>query len=162
MQGVATARLAWADRDAPAGKVSVWLRNRTWLPPTESRGDENVRYFHPAGTPIYPVTQGWHDGESVDAFWGPSVHWNSYLQQYVMLLNRARDSAWSQEGIYIAFTATPEDPGTWSVPQRLIAGGRWYPQVIGSEFGSGTDKVAGQRARFFMGGQSHYLIEFSK
>jgi hypothetical protein len=162
VQGVSVARLTWADRDAPAGKASVWFRNQTWLPTREFIAGDELRLAYPAGTPIYRVKDGWHDGETVDAFWGPSVHWNTYLQQYVMLLNRANDSAWTQEGIYVAFSPTLENPDSWSAPQRLMPGGRWYPQVVGTEFGSGTDKHAGQRARFFAGGQSDFFIQFTK
>jgi hypothetical protein len=52
------------------------------------------------------------------------------------------------------------DPGSWSIPERLIAAGTWYPQVIGTEIGWGTDREAGERARFFLGGKSQYLIQF--
>jgi hypothetical protein len=160
-QGVSVARLAWADRDAPAGKATVWLRNQTWLPARPIRTRDGFRHVYPAGGPIYRVIEPWH-ANVVDAFWGPSVHWNTYLQQYVMLLNRASDSSWTQEGVYVAFTPTLDDPGTWSMPQRLVAGGRWYPQVIGTEPGAGTDRVAGERARFFISGRSEYTIQFFK
>ena len=79
-----------------------------------------------------------------------------------MLLNRARDTAWTQEGVYVAFSPHLDQPASWSPPQRLIAGGRWYPQVRGLEVGSGTDRLAGERARFFMGRQSEHLIQFSR
>ena len=46
-----------------------------------------------------------------------------------MLFNRANDGSVSQEGIYVSFAPTLDDPDAWSTPQRLIAGGRWYPQV---------------------------------
>jgi hypothetical protein len=46
------------------------------------------------------------------------------------------------------------------MPRRLMVGGRWYPQVLGLEFSTGTDKIAGDTARFFMAGQSDYLIKF--
>lgn len=161
-QGVAAARLAWADRDAPTGKASVWVRDQTWLPARAIRASDEVRYIYPTGTPLYRVVDDWHTDASVNAFWGPSVHWNTYLQQYVMLLNRAQDSSWTQEGIYVAFSPSLHDPGAWSVPQRLIAGGLWYPQVLGTEVGTGTDRLAGERARFFMGGRSQYFIQFAK
>ena len=90
------------------------------------------------------------------------MHWNTYLEQYVMLLNRARDADWHQEGIYIAFSPKLGDPTAWSTPQRLLTGGMWYPQVLGLEPGVGTDKIAGERARLFVGGRSHYFIEFEK
>jgi hypothetical protein len=161
-QGVSVARLPWAYRDAPTGRVSVWLRNQTWLPAREFRSAQGMEYVYPAGRPIYPVEDDWHEGATVNAFWGPSVHWNTYLQQYVMVLNRARDTAWTQEGVYVAFSPSLDQPSSWSAPQRLLAGGRWYPQVRGMEAGSGTDRLAGERARFFMGRQSEYLIQFSR
>jgi hypothetical protein len=79
-----------------------------------------------------------------------------------MLLNRAKDPAWTQEGIYVAFSPRLDDPKRWSIPQRLMSGGRWYPQVIGTEAGIGSDRVAGERARFFVQGRSDHLIQFSK
>jgi hypothetical protein len=162
-QGVAVARMAWADRDNPSGRLSVWWRGSTWIPTRRMRlEDDSVQFSYPAGMPIYRVQDGWHDDQTVDAFWGPSVHWNAYLEQYVMLLNHARDPDWHQEGIYIAFSPTLADPSAWSTPQRLLAGGLWYPQVVGLEPGLGTDKFAGQRARLFIGGRSHYFIDFDK
>jgi hypothetical protein len=160
-QGVSVARLAWADRDAPAGKASVWWRNQTWIPARAIRTRSGERHIYSAGGPIYRANENWHSA-GVDAFWGPSVHWNTYLGQYVMLLNRARDAAWTQEGTYVAFTPTLNDPGTWSIPQRLTTGGRWYPQVLGLEVGVGTDRIAGERPRFFMSGRSDHLIQFSR
>jgi hypothetical protein len=159
VQGVSVARMAWAHRDAPTGKVSVWLRGQTWLPSREFHLVDNVRYFYPSGSPIYGVADSWH-GTTVDAFWGPSIHWNTYLRQYVMLLNRARDASWRQEGIYVAFAPNLNEPASWSTPQRLIAGGQWYPQVLGTEVGTGTDRLAGERARLFIGGRSENLIQF--
>jgi hypothetical protein len=162
VQGVAAARMVWADRDMPQGKLSLWLRNQTWLPIRTIATPNGDRYLYPAGGPIYRAAESWHDSDAADAFWGPSVHWNTYVQQYVMLLNRAQDSAWTQEGVYIAFTPHLDDPGTWSIPERLIGAGAWYPQVVGLESGTGTDREAGERARFFLGGKSHYIIQFSR
>jgi hypothetical protein len=98
----------------------------------------------------------------VDAFWGPAVHWNVYLERYVMLLNRAKDTNWKQEGIYVSFNRRLDDPAGWSQPVKVLSGGRWYPQVMGIEAGTGTDKVAGRSARFFMAGTSEHLIQFIK
>lgn len=162
-QGVAIGRMAWANRDRPRGKMAVWWHGTTWVPTRRLRSSgESPAYAYPAGVPIYRAADGWHDDEEVDAYWGPSVHWNTYLQQYVMLLNRAQDAQWRQEGIYVAFSTTLDDPTSWSAPRRLIAGGQWYPQVMGTEVGTGTDKVAGERARFFVGGRSQYFIQFSR
>ena len=106
----------------------------------------------------------WHDAAHDpvdDVFWGPSIHWNTAIGQYVMLLNRAGDDAFTQEGIYVSFSTRLDSPSSWTPPQKLLDGGAWYPQVIGLESGVGTDKVAGATARFFMGGQSDALIEFN-
>ena len=159
-QGVAVARIAWADRDAPAGKASVW-NDGAWLPARESAAAEGG-WEYPSGTPLVASTRPFHDRSGVnDVFWGASIHWNTYLEQYVMLLNRAKDDQFGQEGIYIAFASTL-DPSAWSAPSRILSGGTWYPQVIGSERGIGTDRVAGRRARFFMMGRSERMIEFER
>lgn len=159
-QGVGVARLAWADRDAPLGKMTVW-RNGTWTPGTAVRSDDTARWIYPAASPIFPAADSWHDLDyDVDAFWGPSVHWNTHIGHYVMLLNRAKDVTWEQEGVYVSFAKSLEDPRTWSAPTRVLKGGTWYPQVLGLEEGSGTDKIAGEWARFFMLGESWHVIRF--
>lgn len=96
-----------------------------------------------------------------DVFWGPSIHWNTYLEKYVMLLNRAKDDVFGQDGIYVSFSSTLQ-PSDWSAPVKILNGGTWYPQVIGGEPGTGTDRRAGQRARFFMMGRSERMIEFQR
>ena len=162
-QGIAVARLAWADRDDPVGNLMVW-RTRIWVPAARAvtSGDE-VTWAYTAGTPLFPVSDGWHDDDTTtNAFWGPSVHWNSYLQMYVMLLNRAKDTKYNQEGIYASYSPRLDDPRIWSLPLKVLNGGSWYPQVIGLDEGSGTDKVAGEWARFFMAGTSQYMIHFTR
>jgi hypothetical protein len=162
MQGVAVARLAWADRDAPRGRVAVW-QNGAWLPPHEIAAGDESAWEYPAGTSLVAVSHPWHDASgSVDAFWGPSVHWNTYLERYVMLLNRAKNEYFNNEGIYVSFADGLDDPRGWSAPQKILSGGEWYPQVAGLDARTGTDREAGQRARFFMTGRSDHLIEFTK
>ena len=162
-QGIGVARMTWADRDQPAGKAMVW-QARTWIPATRSitsaSGTTSLAYR--AATPIFAPTEPWHNGNNpVDAFWGPSVHYNTYLKQYVMLLNRAKDEQFGQEGIYISYSPRLDDPRAWSQPVKIFDGGTWYPQVIGLGQ-NGTDKLAGQTARFFMGGRSDYVILFTR
>jgi hypothetical protein len=148
-QGVAVARMAWADRHEPAGKLTVW-NDGAWL----AEG---------LGTPLWPTRQPFHDRSAAsDVFWGPAIHWNTYLEQYVMLLNRAKDDQFGNEGIYISFSPTLSDPGQWTTPAKLMSGGGWYPQVIGTEPGTGTDRTAGRRARFFITGRSERFIEFDR
>jgi len=68
-QGVTLARLAWADRDNPRGRVTIW-RNGAWLSPVRKPGlvDE---WEYPSGTPLVPTSHPWNDGiPAADAFWG--------------------------------------------------------------------------------------------
>ena len=163
-QGVAVARLAWADRDAPVGRVTVW-RNGAWLPAHQAVAADGVslEWVYPIGTPLAPPARPWHDRQiAADVFWGPSVHWNTYLGRYVMLMNRAANERFDNEGIYVSYAARLDDPRGWSAPRKIFDGGGWYPQVAGLEPTTGTDKVAGQRARFLLTGRSDYIIEFQK
>ena len=162
-QGVAVARMAWADRDEPEGKLMVW-RTRAWFPAARLVMDgDQTAWAYATGTPVFASLDGWHDDDTTtDEFWGPSIHWNTYLQMYVMLLNRARDTKYNQEGIYVSYSPRLEDPAIWSAPQKILNGGSWYPQVIGLDEGIGTDKVAGEWARFFMAGSSQYLVHFTR
>src|SRR5918993_3386187 len=160
-QGIAVARLAWADRDQPSGKAAIW-NDGAWLPARESP-DSDGGWAYPAGTPLVRSTRPFHDQSATsDVFWGASIHWNTYLEQYVMLLNRAEDDQFGQEGVYISFSPTLSDPARWSTPTKMLDGGSWYPQVMGTEVGTGTDRIAGKRARFFMTGRSERMIEFER
>lgn len=151
-QGVALAIMAWADRDKPKGKVWKW-HNGDWAEPGIGG------HVSPAFHAFIP----WERADC-DAFWGPSVHWNTHLNQYVMLLNRASGKGWVQEGIYISYSRNLADPESWSKPQKFYNGGNWYPQVIGLGEGSGdfkgTDKLAGRVSRFFIRGISEFEIVF--
>jgi hypothetical protein len=170
-QGVAVARLPWADRDRPAARVELW-RDGIWEPDAGRREflgtvpgtmRRRIEWVYPAATPLIAPTQAWHDADDkVDAFWGPAVHWNTALEQYVMLLNRAKDEHYTQEGIYVSYAPRLDDPSLWTPPQKLLNGGRWYPQVVGLSVGTGTDKVAGSSPRFFMSGRSEWLISFTR
>jgi hypothetical protein len=170
-QGVAVARSQWADRDRPSGRIELWRSNvwepmagrREVLPSLPGQLRRRLEWTYPAATPLVPATLAWHDAdERVDAFWGPSVHWNTALQQYVMLLNRSKDETYSQEGIYVSFAPRLDDPRLWSAPTKIMNGGKWYPQVVGAAPGAGTDKLAGATARFYMSGRSDWFISFSR
>jgi hypothetical protein len=160
-QGVSIARLRYADRDHPAGRVRKWRAGRWSEPGLGGRV-----------TPVFAAAGDWH-GDHPDAFWGPSIHWNSYLRQYVVLLNRAIDPDWTQEGIYIALCSELADPARWTLPQKLldrqqivsdpVTPNGWYPQVIGLDRERReTDKLAGRTARLFIHGRSRWEIQFSR
>lgn len=160
-QGVALARMVWANRDAPRGAWEVWA-DGAWLPtpgsPAED-GSTGSSLGTPLASPIYGAKVSIHR-KNADVYWGPSVHYNTHLGRYVMLLNRTDDETFDQEGIYAGFADRLDDPSAWSPLVRVLQGGEWYPQVLGIERGVGTDKTAGQVARFFMAGKSAFTIEF--
>lgn len=164
--GVAAARMAWADRDQPAGRVDIW-NDGAWVPPSEVAvaGDSAAppAWDYPLATPIFRSTNRWDDGTAgVDVFWGPSIHWNTTLNTYVMLLNKAVSNTWEQGGIYVSFNDRLDAPEAWTRPALVARGGSWYPQVIGLDPTVGTDKYAGGVARFFMAGKSEHLIVFGR
>ncbi len=168
--GISVARMTWASRDQPMGALDVWQAG-AWLPPQwmpfEREEDDEERgeggWLYPSATPVHVSSNTWDDDvPGVDVPWGPAVHWNTHLETWVMLLNRANTNEWAQEGIYVSFNGAIENPSGWSQPQSLLKGGNWYPQVMGVEAGRGTDKEAGQVARFFMAGVSNYTIRFSR
>lgn len=164
--GVAAARMAWADRDQPAGRVDIW-NDGAWMPPSlvpvNDDPSAELAWDYPLATPIFRSTNRWDDGRSgVDVLWGPSLHWNTALETYVMLLNKAVSNTWEQGGIYVSFNDRLDAPDAWSTPALVTRGGGWYPQVIGLDPTVGTDKYAGGVARFFMAGKSEHLIVFGR
>jgi hypothetical protein len=158
-QGLTVYRMDLADRDQPAGKVLGWREGRWSEPGLEGRLD-----------PIFPVTTDWH-GPSPAEHWGPVIHWNTHLQQYVMVLNRVKDTRWLPEGYYVSFNRDLADPRGWSTPVKFLDGeeGRradpkkydtgWYATAIGVERGE-TGTEIGSRARFFCNGRSRWEITF--
>ena len=91
------------------------------------------------------------------------MHWNHHLQQYVILMNRAIDTTWKQEAIYISLTENISDPNSWSAPVRLLESNGWYPQVIGMDSArQETDREAGETARLFIHGVSQFQMHFSR
>lgn len=164
-QGVAVARMTWANRDEPAGAFAVW-DDGAWLPASPLFGDDGetrTGVTYPSGAPLVRATRPFHDGSAAaDVFWGPAVHWNTHLEHYVMLLNRAENEQFKTEGLYVAFAPSLDDPRTWSTPVKLMDGGEWYPQAVGIEPAIGTDRLAGARARFFITGTSTHWIDFQR
>ncbi len=148
-QGVTVARLDWRHRDNPARKLFKYFAGE-WKEPG----------LGGAATAIFPALTLWEEPET-DAFWGPSVHWNSSIGQFVMLLNHDFGSTFANEGIWIAFSPSLEDPTQWSDYEPILEGGDWYPQVVGFEPGRGSDRVAGAEAWFCVRGRCSFQISFA-
>ena len=147
-QGVAVARMPLDQRHTPVGAVEKYFQGK-WREP--GLGGQV--------TAIFPANVVWND-PSTDAFWGPSVHWNSHLQKFVMLLNHSCCTpGWPQEGVYVSFNSALSNPQGWSTPVKILDGGSWYPQVIG-QGADGTDKLADHLARFYVYGESDWQIVF--
>jgi hypothetical protein len=151
-QGIAVARMAYTDRANPVGRVWKFYQG-SWREPG-LKGQVSA---------ILPARVSWNHADA-DAFWGPSLHWNTFLEQYVMLLNQSCcEPGWPSGGIYVSFNRSLSNAGGWTAPQKIFtpdSNDQHYPQVIGIEPG-GTDKVAGRIARFFLGGESRWEILFS-
>lgn len=150
-QGVSCARLAYQDRFAPVGNVWKW-EGAGW---TEPGVGGHVK-------PIFPANRDWHQ-DSADAYWGPALHYNTFLRKYVMLLNHAVSTRWEAEGFYISSTNDLSNPQSWVSLERLpldnVASYQAYPQVIGLDPGD-TDKTVGRIGRLFISGVSFWEIQF--
>jgi hypothetical protein len=145
-EGIAVARMDFNARFNPSG--SVWKYYNGAFSEPGIGGQVS---------PIFPANVEW-SSPNADAFWGPSIHWNTVLNQYVMLLNHSCCwPGWPQEGIYVSTIPDLSDPAGWSAPIKIVDGGWWYPQVIGEDPG-GTDKLAGAVSRFYMYGVSDWEL----
>lgn len=150
-QGVSLARMRFEDLCAPVGKVAKW-----------HGGSFSEPGLNGQVTPVFPARGDWYSPEP-DAFWGPSVHLNTEVGQYIILMNRAVDRNWKQGGIYAVLAPDLADPGSWSEPARLLEHDGWYPQVVGSDTARReTDREAGASARLFIHGKSAHTLRFSR
>jgi hypothetical protein len=149
-QGVAIARMPYSARFFPVGNVQKYY-NGSWSEPGVGG----------RMTPIFPAKASWMEANT-NAFWGPSIHWNTYLASYVILMNHACCApGWPQEGIYASFNAKLDDPSAWTKPKKMLENSGWYPQVLGTG-AQGTDRQAGRTARLYIAGFSRWEIVFDK
>jgi hypothetical protein len=149
-QGVAIARMAFWDRFNPVGTVMKYY-NGDWSEPGLRGGM----------TPIFPARVSWMAADT-DSFWGPSVHWNTYLETFVILMNRSCCSpGFPQSAIYASFTEDLSNPAAWSAPEVILEDTGWYPQVLGLGPGT-TDRTAGRVARLYVYGHSRWEIVFER
>lgn len=154
-QGISAARISFGDRDQPVGAVWKYYQG-TWSEP--GIGGQV--------TPVWPATTAWQES-GTDSFWGPSIHWNTYLEKFVVVMNRACCAPrWPQEGVYAAIVNDLSDPTSWAYPSRILSARDidsspgYYVQVVGTEPGE-TDTLAGQQARLYVKGSSRWILVFS-
>lgn len=150
-QGIGIARMAFEDRKNPVGAVWKYY-NGAWDEP--GLGGRL--------TPIFPVATAWQRADA-NAFWGPSIHWNTYLDSYVVLLNHTCcEPGWPAAGVYVSFNPDVGDPHGWSTPKKLLEQPHgYYPQVVGLFHGE-TDTLASRVARFYLHGFSGWEIVFAR
>ena len=155
-QGIATARMAFEDRYQPAGAVQKYYQ-----------GDWSQPGIGGRVSPVFPAWRAWENADT-NSFWGPSIHWNTFLEQYVIFLNHACcEPNWPQEGIYVTFNADLRKPESWITPLRVLSkkqipsGAGYYPQVLGLNVGE-SDTIAGEVARFYVHGHSIWEAVFVK
>lgn len=149
-QGVAIARMPFESRYNPAGAVVKYFSGGWTEPGVGGRV-----------TPIFPARVKWQRADT-DSYWGPSVHWNTYLESYVMLLNRSCCSAgFPQKAIYASYSGDLANPASWAQPERILQNTGWYPQVLGQAPGT-TDSIAGRTPRLYIYGHSYWQIVFEK
>lgn len=147
-QGIAIARMPFANLLNPVGAVLKYHQG-AWSEPGIAG----------SLTPIFPAAVSWGEANT-DAFWGPSIHWNTYLQRYVVLMNRSCcRPGWPQEGIYMVMNADLADPSGWTEPQKILGYDEWYPFVMGLGAGE-TSSEAGQRVRLFTRHHSEWELVF--
>jgi hypothetical protein len=159
-QGISFGRMLWSYRDDPLDRFSGQSQVVKWY--NEAWSEPGIGG---ASTPVFddPGKVTWASVNN-NGYWGPSVHWNTYLNRFVMLMDRSDGGNYHTEGVYMSTTFDMANPDTWIPPAKILDGARdnqgWYPQVIGEVDGHGTDKVAGKTARYFNSGRSNFMIVF--
>jgi hypothetical protein len=155
-QCISVARIALAHLDNPVGKVSRW------------DGQQFAAAYDGVGTPIaslqIPLTDSGGPASSPTGgfHWGPSVSWNTYLQQWVMLMGHVTGASWKGSKIYISFNphanlSEGNNAQQWSKPRLLLDKPGytiWYPSLQPTQSKADVDARytcmrLGQTARLF-------------
>jgi hypothetical protein len=149
-QGVAVARMPFESRFYPEAAVTKFYMGVSTQPGIRGRV-----------TPVLPAQVSWSSA-GTNSYWGPSIHWNTHLNEYVMLLNRSCCSpGFPRKGIYASFSSDISSPESWTAPRKILNDTGWYPQVLGLG-DSGTDRRAGRVAGLYIYGHSRWEIVFEK
>ena len=176
-QCISIARIPLKDLDDPSGKVKRW----------DGQGFNNP--YNGVGQPVIslqiPMENGGGPASSPKAgfHWGPSVSWNTYLQQWVMLMAHATGPSWEGSKIYISFNPNKDlgigsNAQQWSTPKLLHEKPGyivWYPSLQPTKSREDVDNKytclrLGQTARLFYKAikpdtsvyMSEYMIRFEK
>jgi hypothetical protein len=156
-QGISFARMLWTERDQPLDPVSgdsaalKWDGN-AWE--GAGIGGASIAIFHD------DLQVSWTSINN-NGYWGPSVHWNTDLKKFIVVMSRSIGGNYESGGIYMTYTTALDDPTSWARPKLIISENQgWYPQVIGDPSIKGTDKLSGSSARYFDQGKSDSLIVF--
>jgi hypothetical protein len=157
-QGISFARMLWADRDQPLDPVSgdsaaLKWDGSAWEAP--GIAGPSIAIFHD------DLQVSWTSANN-NGYWGPSVHWNSDLNKFIVVMSRSIGGNYTTGGIYMTYTTSLDNPASWTMPKLIISQNQgWYPQVIGDPSIKGTDKLSGSQARYFDQGKSNLLIVFT-
>ncbi|WP_242094158.1 T9SS type A sorting domain-containing protein [Aestuariivivens sediminicola] len=110
--------LSMAISEDPAGAPGTWMK---WY--NGSFSQPGIGGFH---SPI--------DGLSGRPGANPSVHWNTYLEKFIIVFH-----GWNEK-LYISAS---EDGEVWEEPQLLLDEGSktWYPVVVGTNSSEGGQTV---------------------
>ncbi len=130
-QCISIARIPLKDLDNPAGKALRW-DGKAFAAPGNGIGKPVASLQIPkteGGGPASSPTGGFH--------WGPSVSWNTYLNQWVMLMGHVTGPSWQGSKIFISFNpnadlSVGDHAQQWSKPQLLLdKPGHiiWYPSL---------------------------------
>jgi hypothetical protein len=170
-QCISVARIAIADLDNPEGRARRW-DGQGFNAPYDGIG-------RPVQSLQIPREKGGGPASAPDArfHWGPSVSWNSYLNEWVMLMGRVEGASWKGGQVYISFNKNSDlgegdNSQQWSKPELLIdrpGHTIWYPslQPMNTEEDVANRRTClnlGREARLFFKdqweGKSEYLSEF--
>jgi len=176
-QCISIASIQLKDLDDPVGKVKRW-DGKAFAAPYNSIGKPVASLQIPiedGGGAASSPTGGFH--------WGPSVSWNTYLNQWVMLMGHVTGSSWKGSKIFISFNPNKDlsigdNAQQWSKPKLLLDKTGyivWYPSLQPTQSKEDVEKrytclQLGQTARLFYKAMkpdssvyiSEYMIRFEK
>ncbi len=130
-QCISIARIKLSDLDNPAGKAKRW-DGKGFNASSDGIGA-------PVASLQIPASQGGGpaSGSKAGFYWGPSVSWNTYLNQWVMLMAESKGPKWTGSRIFISFNPNKDlgegnNSQQWSKPQLLLdrpGHTIWYPSL---------------------------------